>query len=175
MIIILKATKGLTVNLEKIIHIIFQLSNPSHGLSRLRFYWIETHWCINSYLFGGVNSILIHTPTSQVLDCTQKFFITELKIQIVRHQSTVSFLQVTVVILDQRNIYPYPSWVTFDSRVFSSWSRSVRYTPTSHLHTMLVSLHSIIKRTTNPNSTQWPTLDIAIILIIAYHLALNEI
>ena len=68
---------------------------------------------------------MTHIPTSQVLDYTQKSFIieleiqivlhqislhqqpsiTELKTQLVQHQSTVSCLQVTVVISGQRDTY----------------------------------------------------------------------
>ena len=47
---------------------------------------------------------LDHTLTSQVLDCTQKFFIIELEIQLVRYQSIVSCLQATEVILGQKDI-----------------------------------------------------------------------
>ena len=44
------------------------------------------HW------LGVVKLISTHTPTSQVLDCTQKSSNPELEIQIVWHQSTVSCL-----------------------------------------------------------------------------------
>ena len=57
------------------------------------------------------------------------------------------------------HLYPYPSRATLDSRVLSSWSHSVRCTPTSHLHTIPVSSHSLIKRTINVHDTQWSILD----------------
>ena len=59
----------------------------------------------SSILLGAINPILTRPQTSQVLDCTQKSFVIELKIQIVRHQSIVSYLQVTKAVSDQRDIY----------------------------------------------------------------------
>ena len=50
---------------------------------------------------------MTHTPTLQVLDCVQKYFMIELKIQVVRHQSTESYLQVTVVILNRSDTYTH--------------------------------------------------------------------
>ena len=73
----------------------------------------------------------------------------------------------------ERYLYLYLLWATLHSRVFSNWSRSVRYTPTSHLHTMPISLHSLVKRKINVHGAQRPILDIAIILIIVYHLVMN--
>ena len=66
------------------------------------------------------------------------------------------------------------SRATFDSRVLHSWSRSMRCTPISHLHTIPISPHHLVMRTTNAYGIQWPTLDIAIILVIVYHLVANQ-
>ena len=74
----------------------------------------------------------------------------------------------------ERYLYPYPLQATFDSRVLHSWSRLVRCTSTSHLYVISVSPHFLVKRTTNPYGIQWSILDIAIILIIAYHLVVNK-
>ena len=60
-------------------------------------------------LLGAINFILTRTQTSQVLDCTKKFSIIELEIQIVRYQSTVSCLQVTEAVSDQRDTYTHIS------------------------------------------------------------------
>ena len=57
------------------------------------------------------------------------------------------------------HLYLYPSWATFDSRVLSSWSRSMRCTPTSHLYIIPVSPHLLITRITNTYDTQRSTLD----------------
>ena len=71
-------------------------------------------------------------------------------------------------------LYLCPFRLTLDSRVLQSWSRSLKYTPTFHLHAILASPYSLVKRITNLYSTQWPILDISIILVIAYHLVANS-
>ena len=58
-------------------------------------------------------SHLDHTLTSQVLDYAQKPSITELKIQLVLYQSTVSCLQVIEVISGLRDTYTYIPLETF--------------------------------------------------------------
>ena len=58
---------------------------------------------------------LDHTLTLQVLDCVQKPFITELEIQLVRYQSTMSCLQVTMVISALKDTYSY-----IPSEIFST-------------------------------------------------------
>ena len=70
-------------------------------------------------------------------------------------------------------LYLYLSQATLDSKVLSNWLCSVRYTPTSYLYTILLSPHSLVKRTTNIYGAQRPILDIAIALIIVYHLVMN--
>ena len=60
-------------------------------------------------------SHLDHTLTSQVLYCAQKPSITELEIQLVQYQSTVSCLQVTEVISGLRNTYTYIPSETFST------------------------------------------------------------
>ena len=57
-------------------------------------------------------SYLDHTLTSQVLDCTS---ITELEIQLVQYQSTVSCLQVTEAISGLRDTYTYIPSETFST------------------------------------------------------------
>ena len=47
-------------------------------------------------------------------------------------------------------------------------------TLTSHLYAIPVSLYYLVTRTINAYGTQWPTLDIAIVLVIAYHLITNQ-
>ena len=54
-----------------------------------------------------VNPILTHAPTSQVLDYTQQPSVTELEIQVVQCLSAVSCLQVTMAVLDRRDIYTH--------------------------------------------------------------------
>ena len=58
---------------------------------------------------------LDHTLTSQVLDCAQKPSITELKIQLVQYQNTVSCLQVTEAILGLKYTYTYIPSETFST------------------------------------------------------------
>ena len=72
------------------------------------------------------------------------------------------------------HLYSYLFRVTFDSRVLQSWSRSVKYTPIFYLHAIPVSSCFLVKRTTNLYGTQWPTLDMFIVLVIAYHLVANS-
>ena len=48
------------------------------------------------------------------------------------------------------------------------------YTPIFYLYVIIVSLYSLIKRTTNSYGTHRPMLDIAIILVIAYYLVANN-
>ena len=72
------------------------------------------------------------------------------------------------------HLYPYLFGVTLDSRVLQSWSYSIKYTLTFHLHAIPTSPRSLVKRTTNLYGTQRPTLDISIILVIAYHLIMNS-
>ena len=74
----------------------------------------------------------------------------------------------------KKYLYLYPFKVTLDSRVLWSWSHSVKYTPTFHLHAIPASPRSLIKRTTNLYGTQRLTLDMSIILVIAYHLVMNS-
>ena len=72
-------------------------------------------------LFGAVNPILTYTQTLQVLDCTQKLSVIELKIWIVWHQSTVSCLQVTEVASSQRDTYTHiPSEQSLTAEYFES-------------------------------------------------------
>ena len=49
-----------------------------------------------------------------------------------------------------------------------------RCTLISHLYVILVSLHYLVMRIINVYSTQRPTLDIAIVLVIVYHLVANQ-
>ena len=60
-------------------------------------------------------SHLDHTLTSQVLDCAQRPSISELEIQLVQYQSTVSCLQVTEAISSLRYTYTY-----IPSEIFST-------------------------------------------------------
>ena len=71
-------------------------------------------------------------------------------------------------------LYPYPFGVTLDSRVLQSWSHSVKCTLIFYLHAIPASLCFLIKRITNLYGTQWPTLNISIILVIAYYLIANS-
>ena len=72
------------------------------------------------------------------------------------------------------HLYPYPFGVTLDSIMLWSWSHSVKCTSTYHLHAIPMSLHYLVTRTTNAYGIQRPTFDIAIILVIAYHLVVNQ-
>ena len=58
-------------------------------------------------LLEAINPILTRTQTLQALDYTQKSSVIELKIWIVRHQNTVSYLQVTKAVLGQRDTYTH--------------------------------------------------------------------
>ena len=74
----------------------------------------------------------------------------------------------------ERHLYPYPSRAILDSRVLYNWSLQWWCTPTSHLHAIPVSPYHLVTRTTNVYGTQWPTLDIALVLVIAYRLVTNQ-
>jgi hypothetical protein len=101
-------------------------------------------------LLGAVNPILTRTQTSQVLDCTQKPFSHRIR------NSGSPAPKYSELPASHRGslrskgyLYPYPIRVTLDSRVLRSWSRSVKCTPTFHPHTIHMSPHALVKRTTN--------------------------
>ena len=87
----------------------------------------------------------------------------------------MSCLQVTVVVSCRRDTYTY-TFHKLSLTAEHSTHDHVRYecTPTFHLHAIIVSPHSLIKRTTNSYAVQRPTLDIAIVLVITYHLVANN-
>ena len=57
--------------------------------------------------------------------------------------------------------------------MLGTWYIRSEYTSTFYLHAITVSPHSLVKRTTNSYDIQRPTLDITIILVIAYRLVAN--
>ena len=80
----------------------------------------------------------------------------------------------TVVVSDQRDTYTHTLHKLLLTAECSVYGHvRCECTLTFHLYAITVSPHSLVKRTTNSYSTQWPTLDIAIILVIAYHLVAN--
>ena len=87
----------------------------------------------------------------------------------------MSCLQVTVVISGQRDTYTH-TLRELSLIVECSVVGHVQWwcTPTSHLHAISVSLYYLVSRTTNVYGTQRPILDIAIILVIVYHLVMNQ-
>ena len=87
----------------------------------------------------------------------------------------MSCLQVTVVISGRRDTYTH----TLRELSLTVECSTVGYvpwwcTPISHLHAIPVSPHYLITKTINAYGTQWPALDIAIILVIAYRLVVNQ-
>ena len=92
----------------------------------------------SSILLGAVNPILTRTQISQVLDCTQKFSITKLKIRIARYQNTVSCLQVIKTVSSPRDIYTHiPSEQLLTTEYFESgyaqWNILLHITHMSYL------------------------------------------
>ena len=141
---------------------------PGQSFAKLKY----SDSCFSNSWSG--QSHLNHTLISQVLDCAQKLSVSELEIQLVQYQSTVSCLQVTKAISSLRDTYTYiPSEIFSTAEYSGAGHVQWRCILTSHLYAIPVSPHSLVKRTTNPYGTQWPPLDITIVLLIAYHLVAN--
>ena len=111
----------------------------------------------------------------KVLDCVQKSFDPELEIQIVRHQSIVSCLQVTIVISGLKNIYTHIFYKQLLAAEHSAGESLVQWqcTLTSQLYAIPVSPYFLVKRTTNPYGTKRPSLDKHHHPVITYHLVTN--
>ena len=74
----------------------------------------------------------------------------------------------------ERYSYSYVSRAAFDSRMLASESLiQWRCILTSHLYAIPVSPHSLVKRTTNPYGTQWPSLDKCHHSVMTYNLVAN--
>ena len=86
---------------------------PGQGFAKLKY---SDSFFSNSW---SGQSHLDHTLTSQVLDCAQKPFISELKIQLVQYQGTVSCLQVIEAISSLRDTYTYIPSETFSTAEYS--------------------------------------------------------
>ena len=86
---------------------------PSQDFTKLKY---SDSFFSNSW---SGQSHLDHTLTLQVLDCAQKPFISELEIQLVQYQSTVSCLQVTEAISSLRDTYTYIPLETFSTAEYS--------------------------------------------------------
>ena len=86
---------------------------PGQGFAKLKY---SDSYFSNSW---SGQSHLDHTLTSQVLDCAQKLSITELEIQLVQYQSTVSCLQVIEAISDLKDTYTYIPLETFSTVEYS--------------------------------------------------------
>ena len=86
----------------------------------------------------------------------------------------MSCLQVAVVVSGWRDTYTHTLHKLLLIVEYSAHGHiRYEYTSTFYLHVITVSPHSLVKRTTNSYGTQRPTLDIAIILVIAYYLVAN--
>ena len=87
----------------------------------------------------------------------------------------MSCLQVTMMISGLRNTYTHTLHKLLLIAECSAHSHvRCECTPTFYLHAITISPHSLIKRIKNSYGTQRPTLNIAIILVIAYHLVANN-
>ena len=86
---------------------------PGQGFAKLKF---SDSFFSNSW---SGQSHLVHTLTSQVLDCAQKLSVTKLEIQLVQYQSTVSCLQVTEAISGLRDTYTYIPSEAFSTAEYS--------------------------------------------------------
>ena len=86
----------------------------------------------------------------------------------------MSCLQVIVVVSGLRDTYIHTLHKLLLTVEYSAHDH-VRYecTPTFHLHAIIVSSHSLVKRTINLYGIQRSTLDIAIVLVIVYRLVAN--
>ena len=80
-----------------------------------------------------------------------------------------------MVISDRRDTYTHTLRELFLTVEYSIVSHiQWRYTPISHLYAIPVSSYHLVTRTTNAYGTQWLTVNITIILIIAYCLVANQ-
>ena len=79
-----------------------------------------------------------------------------------------------MVVSDRRDTYIHTLHKLLLTVECSAYSHvRCKCTPTFYLHAIIVSSHSLVKRTINLYGIQRPTLDIAIVLVIVYRLVAN--